>query len=383
MLANYHPQGHKMPTERILIVDDEQDVVDLLRYNLEKAQYETMVALSGTQAVEAVQLHSPDAVLLDIMLPEISGWDVCKILRESSNGKSLPIIMLTALSDEESRVKGLALGANDYLVKPFSLKELQLKVRKWLDQQKTIKSLVAKEQDHDTSLRYLVHELRNSLSVIGSFSAIALKKDENAKKYLKTINTTTVHAENLLNDASLLTRLEKEGFSFPSTPVDLVELTEEVADLFRDEAKSRSIKIIIENTTRFLIKGHRTAVRQVLVNLISNAVKYNREGGKVWISFDDQAPCLRVSLRDEGCGVSRVEITRIFDKFYRAAGSERRKGAGLGLYIVKLLVESMGGKIKVSSEVGAGSIFTVSFQHYGPAKCEKGEQINNGLPQAV
>ncbi len=285
--------------------------------------------------------------------------------------------MLTALSDEESRIKGLSLGADDYLVKPFSLKELQLKVRKCLDQQRTIKALVAKEQEQDTSLRYLVHELRNSLSIIGNFSALALKKEEHAPKYLKTISAASSHAENLLNDTSLLTRLEQDDFSFPITPVNIAELTEEVADLFRDEARSRAIDIVIENTTRLTVKGYRTAVRQVLVNLISNAVKYNSNGGTVWISFDDQGPCLRVSIRDKGCGVSREEFSRIFDKFYRAAGSERKKGAGLGLFIVKLLMEAMGGEVSVASDVGVGSVFTVSFQNYEPAGCKEGAQIGD------
>ena len=195
--------------------------------------------MSGQQAIEAVRLHTPDVVLLDIMLPDISGWEICKTLRESSLGKFLPIIMLTALADEEARIKGLTLGANDYLAKPFSLRELQLKIRKCLDQRQMIKSFIAKEQEHDTSLRYLVHELRNSLSVIGNFSALALRKEKDTKKYLKTINSTSTHAENLLNDTSLLARLEMDGAAFPIAPVDISAVCEEVADMFRDEAKKR------------------------------------------------------------------------------------------------------------------------------------------------
>ncbi len=372
-----------MSKERILIVDDEQDVVDLLRYNLEKAYYETVVALSGQQAIEAVRLHTPDVVLLDIMLPDISGWEICKTLRESSLGKFLPIIMLTALADEEARIKGLTLGANDYLAKPFSLRELQLKIRKCLDQRQMIKSFIAKEQEHDTSLRYLVHELRNSLSVIGNFSALALRKEKDTKKYLKTINSTSTHAENLLNDTSLLARLEMDGAAFPIAPVDISAVCEEVADIFRDEAKKREIGIEIINKTRFMVKGDRTAVRQVLVNLVSNAVKYNRRGGKVRISFNDTGSCLQISIQDEGCGVSSDELPRIFDKFYRAAGSERKKGAGLGLYIVKLMAHAMGGKITVSSNIGEGSVFTVTFKRCGAENCEQGNAVRDEAVQTT
>jgi two-component system, sensor histidine kinase and response regulator len=372
-----------MSKERILIVDDEQDVVDLLRYNLEKAHYETAIALSGQQAIEAVRLHAPDMVLLDIMLPDISGWEICKTLRESSLGKFLPIIMLTALSDEEARIKGLTLGANDYLAKPFSLRELQLKIRKCLDQQQLIQSFIAKEQDHDTSLRYLVHELRNSLSVIGNFSALALRKEKDTKKYLKTINSTSTHAENLLNDTSLLARLEMEGAAFPIEPVDISAVCEEVADMFRDEAKKNEIGIEIINKTRFMVKGDRTAVRQVLVNLVSNAVKYNRRGGKVRISFDDTGSCLQISIQDEGCGVPGEELPHIFDKFYRAAGSERKKGAGLGLYIVKLMAHAMGGEIAASSNIGEGSVFTVTFKRCGAEDCEQGNAVRDKAVQTT
>ncbi|HUI46873.1 MAG TPA: response regulator [Nitrospirota bacterium] len=372
-----------MAKERILIVDDEQDVVDLLRYNLEKADYETVVALNGHQAIEAVRLDAPDVVLLDIMLPDISGWEICKTLRDSSLGKFLPIIMLTALSDEEARIKGLTLGANDYLAKPFSLRELQLKIRKCLDQRQTIKSFIAKEQDHDTSLRYLVHELKNSLSVIGNFSALALRKGKDTKKYLQTINSASAHAENLLNDTSLLARLEQEGSAFPITPVDISAVCEEVVDMFRDEAKKNEIEIEIINKTRFLVRGDRTAVRQVLVNLVSNAVKYNRRGGKVRLSFNDAGSCLQISVQDEGCGVSSEELPRIFDKFYRAGGSERKKGAGLGLYIVKLMALAMGGKITASSTIGAGSTFTVTFKRCGAEGCEQGNAVRDEAVQTA
>ncbi len=94
--------------KQILIVEDENDCAELLSYHLQKDDYQTVIARNGKEAIEAVQRQTPDAILLDIMMPELNGWEVCRILRESTNGKSLPIIMLSALSDEESRVKGLA-----------------------------------------------------------------------------------------------------------------------------------------------------------------------------------------------------------------------------------------------------------------------------------
>ena len=360
--------------EKILIVEDENDTVELLRYNLRKENYETLIALNGKEAVEAVQYHTPDLVLLDIMLPKLNGWEVCRILRENSKGRAIPIIMLTALSDEDSRIKGLTLGADDYMSKPFSVKELLLKIRKSVDRQQTIRLLRAKETEQETSLKYLVHEVRNSLNMIGGFSTLALKKD-NPRDYLMTISTAAAHAESLLKDVSLLTRFEKEGGSLPLEPIDIVAITKDAVDSARDTAMQKRLEIIVMKSTPALVRANRTAVRQVLVNLLSNAVKYSREGGRVWVSLDELNDRIGVSIKDEGCGVRRDELPKIFEKFYRAAGSEKTKGAGLGLYIVKLLTEAMGGTIAVVSDQGAGSMFTASFIKANAATLDVDQEV--------
>ena len=190
---------------------------------------------------------------------------------------------------------------------------------------------------------------------------MALKRDD-PRKYLKPINTAALHAECLLSDASLLARIEKPGGSLPTEAIDVVALTREVVEMLRDTAKETQIEMTDMKSAPSRVAAHRTAVRQVLLNLLSNAVKYNREGGKVRVSFDERNDLMDVSIRDEGCGIRRHELPRIFEKFYRATGSEQVKGAGLGLYIVKLLMEAMGGTITVRSDQGAGSTFTASFK---------------------
>lgn len=346
--------------KQILIVEDEHDCAELLRYNLHKAGYQTIIARSGEEAVNAVKSHAPDAVLLDIMLPELSGWEVCCILRESANSKDLPIIMLTALSDEEARVRGLSLGADDYISKPYSVRELLLKVRKYIDRQQAMRQIKTREQEQDTALRYMIHELRNSLTTIGGFSSVALRKDE-ANKYLKTIHAAAFHAESLLNDASLLSRLEKGGARLNPEDVDINQAVVDAVEFLQDAAKRSGIEIITENGTTSPVMGNRTGVRQVMINLISNAVKYNREGGKVRISFNDRNGWVDIAVQDEGEGIRQADHTRIFEKFYRAPGSEKQKGVGLGLYIVKLLTEAMGGNVMVASRPGMGSTFKASF----------------------
>lgn len=140
--------------EKILIVEDETDVAEMIRYNLEKESYRTIVATSGAEALEAARVQAPDLVLLDIMLPDLSGWEVCRILRDSAECHSIPIVMLTALSSEEARLKGLTLGADDFVTKPFSIKELLLRIRHMIDRQQTLRSLLEENpQDAATHRR--------------------------------------------------------------------------------------------------------------------------------------------------------------------------------------------------------------------------------------
>jgi signal transduction histidine kinase len=354
--------------EKILIVEDEPDVAELIRYNLEKETYRTVVAYSGAEALKAAEVHAPDLVLLDIMLPDLSGWEVCRILRDSPKSHSIPILMLTALSSEEARVKGLTLGADDFVTKPFSIKELLLRIRKMIDRHTTLRSLLETEKEKDLSLRYLVHELKNSVTVIGGFSALALRKRD-PENYLGRITAVAKHADSLLNDASLLSRLEMRGGSLPMDSVDLGALIEEAVDSFRDLAKQRQIEIAFEEKASSMVQGNASAVRQVLINLLSNAVKFNRDGAKVCIRLREEMAWIHLSVKDEGCGIPPDEMPRIFDRFYRAPGSRQIKGTGLGLYIAKLLVEAMAGKISVESTPGAGSTFTVSLQKQS-ALCE-------------
>ncbi|HXY61354.1 MAG TPA: response regulator, partial [Nitrospirota bacterium] len=189
--------------KQVLIVEDEQDLAELLAYHLQKEGYQTVIAHSGEEAIDAVPNDSFDAVLLDIMLPELNGWEVCRILRESAKGKSLPIIVVTALSDEEARIKGLSLGADDYVSKPYSMKELLLKIRKHIERHQTINQMKARELEQETVVRYMIHELGNSLTTIGGYSSLALQKDD-TNKFMRRINAAAAHAESLLQDASLL-----------------------------------------------------------------------------------------------------------------------------------------------------------------------------------
>ncbi len=377
-----------MKNNRILIVEDEHDCAELLRYHLQKENYQTEIARSGKEAIEAVERQMPDAVLLDIMLPELNGWEVCRILREGPNGKSLPIIMLTALSDEKERVDGLSLGADDYLAKPYSMKELLLKLRKLLDRHQTVQELKAREQQQDTNLRYIVHELKSSLHVIGGFSSHALRRDD-SNKYLKTINTAAAQAERVLNEAPLLSELEKSGQSLFLKRIDTGPMIGEEADCFHDAVQTKpphqQVNVVslvsgMAETTRILVGGKPITVkvttpfmdvmistdnvklRQILTNLVSNAVKFT-EQGKIAITLSVIGSWMEISVSDTGIGIKEEDLHKLFTAYGRIkdAKTDGQDGMGFGLKISKDLAALLGGTISVTSSYGKGTTFILSL----------------------
>ncbi|MBE9503058.1 MAG: response regulator [Proteobacteria bacterium] len=342
--------------EHVLIVEDEKDTVELLKYNLEKEGYKTEVAYNGEDALKAYKQHRPDLVLLDIMMPGIDGWEVCRELRRKN--RSIPVIMLTALSTEDERIKGLTIGADDYIPKPFSVRELLLKVKRFAEKESFIRGIQS-PADSDT-LDYIVHELKNSLISLEGYSSLAMKKGDSGR-YLPYIKDGARHMGNLLNDVSLLSMLEK-GEMLPLKSVSIMEEVKRVVDIFQEEAVKSRVDLSILNTSAATITGNATAVRQALLNLVSNAVKYNLAGGRVMVWLDDEAEFVKVRVKDTGIGIPPEEMPRIFDKRYRVRGGGQAKGNGLGLYIVDLLMKAMGGEIDVASKEGHGSTFTVSFR---------------------
>jgi DNA-binding response OmpR family regulator len=198
-------------SELILIVEDEKSVADLLRYNLQKAGYRTVVAPDGEQALRNVRFGEPSLVLLDILLPEMDGWEVCRIIRNSERGAFLPVLMMTALASEETRIRGLRAGADDFIAKPFSPGELLFKMRNLLDRNVAIRTPGNRSEDQQESLRHLVHELRNSLSVIGGYASLAAAR-EDSEPWVRHVVSAAERMEQLLDGAARATIPGKDAF---------------------------------------------------------------------------------------------------------------------------------------------------------------------------
>lgn len=346
--------------ELILIVEDEGDVAELLRYNLQQAGYRTVVAEDGAQALRAVQYGDPDLILLDVMLPEMDGWQVCRIIRGSERASGVPIIMLSALNMEEARVQGLRIGADDYVTKPFSIQELLLRVRCALDKELALRELRQRSSDRDSSLACLMHEMKNSLSVLSGYTHLALLHDGDAP-YVQEMSSAADHMDRVMDQIVLVNRLEQGQLGIERQPIEVLPIIEEAVDALRASTRGSETNISLAHAAAAPVLGNRTAFRQVLLNLLSNAVKYNRPGGRVWVACDASECCVAVSVKDEGPGIPKSEQSRVFDKFFRGASTPGIPGSGLGLYVVKLLTEAMGGTVSLASIENGGTTVTCSF----------------------
>jgi len=340
----------------VLIVEDEPDVAELIRYNLAREGYATLIAESGDKAVEEALRSTPDLILLDIMLPGMNGWEVCQTIRDGAKDRQVPIIMVSALTSEKNRIKGLSLGADDYITKPFSVQELLIKTRNIVSKNTLIRDLKEREQEQDSSTRYLVHEMKNALNIIGGYSHLAARKS-NGSPYLAEINSSALHMEALLNDVALLTKLEKGHSSLPREEVDVAGIVSSLADSLREKAGMRHLSLTTDAPSSLKVVANAAALRQILTNLMSNAIKYNRDNGSVLITCEAVDDRVVLSVIDTGPGIGKEELEHVFNKYFRARGSEGITGSGLGLYIAKLLAEAMGGSISVTSSLGEGSTF--------------------------
>jgi signal transduction histidine kinase len=364
-----------MTTGKILIVEDEVELAEVLEYNLRRSGFEVLTAHDGLSACRLVGAERPDLILLDLLLPDLDGWEICRLLRGHHDVElaSTPIIMMTALASLADRLRGLELGADAYLAKPYSVKELALQARNLLARRRqrqalaagmaTLRAGAALEGEFQ---EMLFHELRNQLLIIGGYSSLlvkgtaALPLDEG----LQVIQRSALHLESLAEGFLLCRRLEAGAFELPQEKVALDELAKETIDRCRPlaAAKRMAVRLAVPAPLppHFL---SRTAASLVISSLLENAIKYSEAGQEVVLRLHEDAGAgVTLEVEDRGPGIPAAEIDRVFDRFYRGETSaQKTRGSGLGLYICRTLTRAMGGSVEVTSVPGEGSCFRVHF----------------------
>jgi hypothetical protein len=361
---------------KILIVDDEKDLVEMLAYNLGRKGYKTIKAYDGFEAWEKIESERPELLILDLMMPNLDGWELCRLARRSQSKaiKEMGILMLTARAMPEDRVYGLEIGADDYLIKPFSLSELILRVEKLMEKRKTIsqlaeevESLHSSMETKESNLRRIAHDLKSPLISIGFSAKRMLRKASNEEMSgpLKMIYDGSQHLTQWIDETLFPQDLSGSKRQQPLKEVDIKSILQQAIDLLNEMSSEKAIEVQFKTSPSVpAISCHESLMYRAVVNLLSNALKFTSRGGKVEVSvlayFNKKGSgVLEISFKDTGIGICEDDLGKIFQPHYRGKNISSEEGKGLGLSFVKEVVDLHGGKILVQSEPNKGSLFSI------------------------
>jgi two-component system sensor histidine kinase/response regulator len=367
----------------ILVVDDLTKNLQVVGTMLRAQGYEVMPATSGQQALELVQMEPPDLILLDLMMPEIDGLEVCRRLKADPSTQPIPVVFLTASNEMEHLVKGFEVGAVDYVTKPFNPPELLARVRTHLELKHARDTIVRYGQElrrlneeKNEFMGIAAHDLRNPLSAIKRYAEM-IREDASAlasgeMKDLKAgaaeladngckIGDTAARMAEMVQNLLDTNRIERGEMKLQLEPADLGHVLQSVIETQWPRAMAKQQTIHLESLPNPVMALVDSSVAvQVLENLVSNAVKYSPPGKNIFVRLKKQAG--RLEVQDEGPGLSAEDQRKLFGKFARLSAKPTggEHSTGLGLSIVKKMVEAMNGRVWCESELGKGATFIVS-----------------------
>lgn len=358
--------SHKLPD--ILVVDDTLANLRLLTDILRDAGYKLRLARSGKLALQAARAIPPDLILLDINMPEMDGYEVCRRLKAEMDLKEIPIIFLSGLQDTVDKVKAFQAGGVDYITKPFEPEEVLARVNTHLELRRqkrriheSFEALQKLERLRDNLMHMVVHDLRSPLTTISSYLALleTYEAQNLSASGLNFIHEAKQSIGRLIDsvDSMLeLSRLEAGEWRSNRSECDLGKLAAAVLDEFNPLRGARRVTLNAPAQV-VKLKIDSCLISRVLQNLIANAIKFTSNDGSIEIRFSLTDREATVAVADDGRGVPPEYQTTIFEKFGQVETVDARSGTGLGLFFCKLAVELHGGRIWVESEAGKGSTF--------------------------
>ena len=371
MSTNSHPS--------VLVVDDEQDNFDVVEFILFTEGYELNYVTSGQEALVFLENSQPDVILLDVMMPEMDGIEVCRQIKAHLIWRYIPIVMVTALNSKADLARALNTGADDFISKPVSPVELRARVRSMLriKQQHDALEFLLKEKEallekqvESLQLRQdmsnmVVHDLRNPLTII-IMSCGLLKLTHLEEKQLNKVEQISQagnRLQSLIDSLLMMAKLESGKFLLNITEVNLSLLGKAVVQDFHAIATQKKIEFV----SHLPEPDHQVLVDEILLrraldNLLSNAFKFSPENSQVTLIIEDSSSStIKIQVKDRGPGIREEVKEKIFDKYEIGNIIRGVSQTGLGLAFCKMAVEAHGGKISVDSNEPNGSIFTLEI----------------------
>jgi signal transduction histidine kinase len=426
------------PLADILIVDDVPDNLRVLSQVLLEQGYRVRKATNGQFALNSAHLIPPDLILLDVMMPDLDGYQACGCLKADERTRDIPIIFITARDDIQSKLMAFEVGGLDYITKPFDVQEVvvrvatQLKIsrlqkelqlqksqleeknqqlqqeigeritaqtelqilnqdleskveqrtqelkqrnQELIHLQKQLEQSLKKEQSLSEMKSRLIttisHEFRTPLTVIMTSNELIRyklekQKTENLERHFDQVNESVKRIEQILNSAIVLAQAESNLIHFEPQSLNLDQF---IKNLFEDwqkplEDQFYQIELLVQGNHPEEFNADPNFLKQIFINLLTNAIRYSPNGGTIHLNVNYQPTQVIFQIQDHGIGIPEAEVDQVFDAFYRGSNADSilgTPGVGLGLTVVKRLVEFHQGTITLESILDQGTTVTVSL----------------------
>jgi len=353
---------------RILVVDDQAANIQVVGSVLGKLGHEIIPASDGPTALRRLALRPPDLILLDLLMPEMDGCEVCRRLRANPDWKYIPVIFLSAADDKDFIVRALESGGVDYITKPFNQAELISRVRTQLALKSARDRLKQLAKDKDELIGILAHDLKNQL---GGMQMSAQLLRDRASRSQNADTRTTQLAENIAHSSGQLLAFVKEflanaaadhGIAIRLETLNLSDAAAAAVHQYDEAARQKDLAVEVnlpDNGTAVLADA--SALDQVLDNLLSNALKFSPPGKRIFVSVESGPTHVECRIQDEGPGFTGADRTRMYHRYARlsARPTGGEPSTGLGLSIVRKLVNAMNGGLICESVPAEGTTFVV------------------------
>ena len=358
---------------KVLIVDDVVSNVLLLKILLQQEKYQICTANGGKMCIEQAKSEKPDLILLDVMMPDINGFDTATILKKDPETKHIPIIFLTALNSPNDLIRGFQVGANDFLTKPFNKEELVVRVYHQIklvaayriieEQNRNLRATI---KNRDKMYSVIAHDLRSpmaSIRMVLNLLVNAVSKDSLGPELFELLDKANKESEvchDLLDNLLKWTKSQTGTLNVVLQDFDLNDVVPGVIDIFEMIALTKKITLQYKGTdTPLVVRADNDMLKTVVRNFMSNAIKFSPEGASIDITMTSDADFAKISVRDHGVGIAPDRIDSIFSKGETTYGTGGEEGSGLGLQLCADFARKIGGDVLVESVVGEGSTFSV------------------------
>ena len=358
---------------KILIVDDVMSNVLLLKILLTNEKYQVCTANCGNMCIEQAKAEKPDLILLDVMMPDISGFDAAQILKKDPETAHIPIIFLTALNNPSDLVHGFQVGANDFLTKPFNKEELVVRVfhqiklvaaTRIIEHQN--EELRATISNRDKMYSVIAHDLRSPMAsirmvlnlVVNAMSPEIIGPE--LFELLDKANRESEEVHDLLDNLLKWTKRQTGRLTVVRQDLDLNDIIPGVVDIFEMIAQTKKIELKYQGSSNpVVVIADNDMLKTIVRNFLSNAIKFSPENSSIEISLNVEGDFAKVSVRDHGVGIAPERIDSIFKKGETTYGTGGEEGSGLGLQLCADFARKIDGDVMVESVLGEGSTFSV------------------------